>query len=115
MAIIDWEFVASASYASVHLVIEMLFREPACNEFGAEYTHTNELRDAFWGIIPKWRRWNKSEATGVFLEWFRFGMFMKAEWRPDDLNEKEKEAYWGENVRVVEGLLRKYGCVHGPS
>ena len=41
-------------------------------------------------------------------------MFMKAEWRPDDLNEKE-EAYWGENVRVVERLLRKYGCVYGPS
>lgn len=113
MAIIDWEFVASAPYASLHRVIEMLFREPASNGFGAEYEHADELRDAFWGAIPEWKRWNESEATRVFLEWFRFGVFMKAEWRPDGLDEEEKEAHWGENVRVVEGLLGKYECVHG--
>jgi hypothetical protein len=28
MAIIDWEFVASALYASLHRIIKMLFREP---------------------------------------------------------------------------------------
>lgn len=115
MAIIDWEFVASAPYASLHRVIEMLFRKPASNGFGAEYEHADELRDAFWGAIPKWKKWNESEATRVFLEWFRFGIFMKAEWRPDGLDEEEKEAYWGENVRVVEGLLGKYECVHGES
>jgi hypothetical protein len=37
MAIIDWEFVASAPYASLHRVIEMLFRKSASNGFGAEY------------------------------------------------------------------------------
>ncbi|MCJ1387069.1 hypothetical protein MMC17_010198, partial [Xylographa soralifera] len=108
MAIIDWEFVASAPYASLHRVIEMLFREPASNGFGAEYEHADEVRHAFWGAIPEWKKWNESEATRVFLEWFRFGLFMKAEWRPDGLDEEEKEAYWGENIRVVEGLLRKY-------
>jgi len=36
---------------------------------------------------------------------------MKAEWRPDGLDEKEKEAYWWESVRVVEGPLGKYECV----
>jgi hypothetical protein len=42
-------------------------------------------------------------------------MFMKAEWRPYGLDEEKKEAYWGENVRVVEGLLGKYECVNGES
>jgi len=50
----------------------MLFRESAPNGPGAEYAHTNELRDAFWGA------WNGSETTRVF-----FGVFMKAKWRPD--------------------------------
>ena len=113
-AIIDWEFVASAPYASLHRVIEMLFRESAPNGFGAEYAYADELRDAFWGAIPEWRTWNGSEATRVFLEWFRFGLFMKAEWRPDGLDEEEKERYWKENVRVVEGVLGKYGS-HGAS
>jgi hypothetical protein len=115
MAIIDWEFVASAPYASLYRVIEMLFREPASNGFGAEYAHASELRDAFWSAIPEWKKWNENEAPSVFLEWFRFGLFMKVEWRPDGLDEEEKEAYWGENVRVVEGLLRKYGSAHGAS
>jgi hypothetical protein len=46
-AIIDWELVASAPYALLHRVIEMLFRESAPNGFGAEYAHANELCDAF--------------------------------------------------------------------
>lgn len=93
-AIIDWDFFASAPYASLHRVIEMLFRKPAPNGFGAEYAYADELRGAFWGAIPVWRTWNASEATRVFLEWFRFGLFMKAEWRPDYLDEEEKERYW---------------------
>jgi hypothetical protein len=31
-AVIDWEFVASAPYASLHRMIEMLFRKPALND-----------------------------------------------------------------------------------
>jgi hypothetical protein len=90
------------------------FRESAPNGFGAEYAHVDELRDALSGAIPEWRTWNGSEATRVFLEWFRFGLFMKAEWRPDGLDEEKKEGYWKENARVVEGLLGKYGS-HGAS
>jgi aminoglycoside phosphotransferase (APT) family kinase protein len=114
-AVIDWEFAASAPYASLHRMIEMLFRKPAFNGFGTEYEHADELRNAFWNAIPDWKKWNESEATHVFLEWFRFGMFMKAEWRPDSLDEKEKEEYWSENVRVVEGILRNYGSGHSKS
>lgn len=51
-AIIDFEFVGSAPYASLHRIIEMLFRESASNGFGAEYSHADELRDAFWGRDP---------------------------------------------------------------
>jgi hypothetical protein len=53
-AVIDWEFVSSAPYASLHRIIEMLFRRPAPNGFGAEYDGAGELRDAFWGAIPDW-------------------------------------------------------------
>lgn len=108
-AIIDWEFIGSAPYASLHRVIEMLFRKSAPNGFGAEYAYAAELRDAFWGAIPEWRRWNASEATRIFLEWFRFGLFMKAEWRPGGLDEEAKKRYWKENERVVEEMLGKYG------
>jgi hypothetical protein len=107
VAIIDWEFVASAPYASLYRVIEMLFREPASNGFGAEYAHASELRDAFWSTIPEWKKWNENEATSVFLEWFRFGLFMKAEWRPGGLDGEEKEACWGENVGVVGGAFEE--------
>jgi hypothetical protein len=107
-AVIDWEFVSSALYASLHRIIEMLFRRPAPNGFGAEYDGAGELRDAFWGAIPDWERWNRSEATRVFLEWFRFGLFMKPEWRPDGLAPEEKDCYWQENIRVMEGMLAKY-------
>ena len=113
IAIIDWEFVASAPYASLHQVIDMLFREPASNGFGAEYAHANELRDAFWSAIPEWKKWHESEATKAFLKWFRFGLFIKAKWRPDGLDEEGKETYWKENVRVVEGLLGNYGSAYG--
>ncbi|RYO85642.1 hypothetical protein DL766_008813 [Monosporascus sp. MC13-8B] len=107
-AVIDWEFVASAPYASLHRIIEMLFRKPAPNGFGPEYDRADELREAFWGTIPDWRLWNQSEATQTFLEWFRFGLFMKPEWRPQDLLEDEIQDFWGENIRVVESILKKY-------
>lgn len=66
-AIIDWEFVASAPYASLHRVIEMLFRKSSPNGFGTEYAYADELRDAFWGAIPEWRTRNASEATRVLF------------------------------------------------
>ncbi|KAH9903823.1 hypothetical protein F4778DRAFT_100814 [Xylariomycetidae sp. FL2044] len=107
-AIIDWEFAASAPYMSLHRIIEKLFRKNADNGFGPEYDRADELRDAFWGTIPTWRRWNESEATRTFLEWFRFGLFMKPEWRPDDLPEDEMKDFWRENIRVVEAMLDRY-------
>jgi hypothetical protein len=107
-AVIDWEFVASAPYASLHRIIEMLFRKPAANGFGPEYDRADELRKAFWDAIPHWKLWNETEPTKTFLEWFRFGLFMKPEWRPKDLPENEAQAFWQENIRVVRDMLHNY-------
>ncbi|EEQ27986.1 hypothetical protein McanCB56680_006208 [Microsporum canis] len=107
-AVIDWEFVASAPFASLYRIIEMFFRKPAENGFGPEYDRASELRDVFWGTIPEWKLQVESEPTRVFLEWFRFGLFMKPEWRPKDLPENEAKEFWRENIRVVEGILHKY-------
>ncbi|KAL6818472.1 hypothetical protein GGI42DRAFT_338243 [Trichoderma sp. SZMC 28013] len=107
-AIIDWEFLESAPYASLYREIEMFFRENAPNGFGPEYERADELREAFWSNIPNWKRWNESEATQIFLEWFKFGLFLKPEWRPDDLPDEERDGYWAENIRVVEGMFDKY-------
>ncbi|KAL9609306.1 MAG: hypothetical protein Q9167_005910 [Letrouitia subvulpina] len=107
-AIIDWEFVASAPYASMYRIIEMLFRKPAENGFGPEFDYADELREAFWSAIPEWKLLNQSKATKVFLEWFKFGLYMKPEHRPRDLPEDEVQDFWQENVRVVENILNKY-------
>ena len=107
-AVIDWEFAASAPYASLYRIIEMLFRKPASNGFGPEYDRADKLRDAFWGAIPDWKQCNRSKSTQIFLEWFRFGLFMKPEWRPADLSETERQSFWQENVGVVEYTLNKY-------
>jgi hypothetical protein len=79
MAIIDWEFVASAPCASLHRVIEMPFRRLAANGLGEEYAHADELRDAFWGAMPEWRARNESRSTNVFLKRFHIGVFMEAD------------------------------------
>ena len=106
-AVIDWEFISSASYASLHRIIEMFFRKPALNEFGPGYDRADELREAFCGTISDWKQWNQSEATQRFLEWFRFGLFMKPEGRPKDLSPDEKRDFWWENIRVVDSILNR--------
>ncbi|KAH0497864.1 hypothetical protein TgHK011_005146 [Trichoderma gracile] len=107
-AFIDWEFVSSAPYASLYRIIEMLFREPALNGFGPEYDRVDELRKAFWAAIPDWEQWNQSEATQAFLDWFRFGLFMKPEWKPKDLPPDQRRDFWQENIRVVERIVSKH-------
>jgi hypothetical protein len=45
-AIIDWEFCASAPYASMHRVMETFFRVPERRGFGPEIHGAQELRQA---------------------------------------------------------------------
>lgn len=108
-AVIDWEFVASAPFASLHRLIETLFRRSAPNGFGQEYERADELREVFWDAIPEWKTWQESEAVQAFLKWFRFGLFLKPEPRPRDLPEDESQEFWRENIRVVEAML---GRIH---
>jgi hypothetical protein len=89
--------------------IEGLFREWSPNGCGPEFPLADELRNAFWEEIPVWKKWNESEATKIFLEWFRFASFMKAEPPPNDFDEKQKQAWWAKNVATTEAFLRKYG------
>lgn len=107
-AIIDWELCASAPFLAAHPCIEMLFRMGAPNGFGTEYPHADGLRSAFWGAIPEWKaRW-ESQGARDFMEWFRFALLLRPEYCPKEKSKAEKWAFWAENIRVVEGMLKKY-------
>ncbi|KAL4785403.1 hypothetical protein BJX76DRAFT_181938 [Aspergillus varians] len=73
--------------------LQQVRRRRLSTGFGSEDDGANELREAFWGAIPKWKQWNVSEATQIFLEWFRFGLFLKPEWRSPRLSEDEASPY----------------------
>lgn len=105
-AIIDWEFVDSAPYATTYPLIERLFRQSSVGGWGAEYPRADELRARFWGSIPRWKTEYESEATRAFLRWFRFGLFMKPE--PPSAHHEgglQGSKTWGEHARVVEEML----------
>jgi len=68
VGIIDWEFCGSLPYPCLDYMIERLFRKSPLNGYRPEYDHADQLRDAFWGAIPSWTEWNKSEAVKVFRD-----------------------------------------------
>jgi len=108
-AVIDWEFVAAAPFMSATRSIEMLYREFAQNDFGPEFPRAEELRQAFWDAIPKWKAWHKHEVTVVYLEWYRFALYLKPAEPDDEIDEQELwNVFWAESVRVIEGILRQY-------
>lgn len=109
-AIIDWELCASAPFMAAHQCIEMLFRRGAPNGFGAEYPHADELRSAFWDAIPKWKACWESQGVRDFMEWFRFALFLRPEYCPKEKSLAEKWEFWAENIRIVEGMLKKYNA-----
>lgn len=43
------------------------------------------------------------------MEWFRFGRFLQPQYADKELSMAEKKEFWAENIRVVEGMLKKYG------
>ena len=108
-AIIDWELCASAPFVAADYCLEMLFRYGAPNGFGTEYAQADELRSAFWDTIPKWKAHWESQGTKDFMEWFRFGRFLQPQYADKELSMAEKKEFWAENIRVVEGMLKKYG------
>ncbi|KAL7902396.1 hypothetical protein HDV63DRAFT_410135 [Trichoderma sp. SZMC 28014] len=108
-AIIDWELCASAPFLAAHTCLEMLFRRGAPSGFGAEYPQADQLRRAFWDTIPKWKAHWESQSAKDFMEWFRFALFMEPEYCSSKMPKAEKMEFWAENIRVVEGMLKKYG------
>lgn len=109
-AIIDWEFCASAPFLAAYECIDMLFRMGAPNGFGVEYPQADELREAFWNAIPKWKAQMESQGAKDFMEWFRFARFMKPEYCSSKMSKAEKMEFWAENIRIVEGMLRRYSA-----
>ena len=109
-AIIDWELCASAPFLAPHTCLEMLFRKGAPNGFGDEYPHADQLRNAFWDAIPKWKTCFQSQGARDFIEWFRFALFMQPEYCSSKISKEEKWVFWAENRRVVQSMLRKYGA-----
>ncbi|KAF2715977.1 hypothetical protein K431DRAFT_289808 [Polychaeton citri CBS 116435] len=73
-AIIDWGFSASAPFLAAYNCIDQLFRMGAENGFGTEYPHADELREAFWDAIPRWKVHWESQSAKDFMEWFQFAV-----------------------------------------
>lgn len=110
LAIIDWEFCASAPFLAAYECIEMFFRHGAPNGYGSEYPRADELRASFWNSIPKWKAHMESQGAKDFTEWLRFARFMKPEYCSSKMPKAERMEFWAENIRVVDGMLRKYGA-----
>jgi hypothetical protein len=54
LAIIDWEFVATYPFVWLEHLFENLFRPRSVNQKMPEYPGEDQLREAFWGSMPKW-------------------------------------------------------------
>ncbi len=96
--------------AYIKSALASLEKQPGIDDYQEKFLdhRADELREAFWGAIPDWKRWNEDESTLVYLEWFRFAVVLKPEWRPKGLLNHEAEEFWRENIRVVEEVLLKY-------
>lgn len=53
------------------------------------------------------RRSGTSAKRQVFLQWFRLGLFLKPEWRSQDLHPDETRDSWREHIGMVESTLGK--------
>ncbi|RFN44525.1 aminoglycoside phosphotransferase [Fusarium flagelliforme] len=108
-AIIDWEFSDSAPFLAAYECLDMLFRYGGPNGFGTEYAQADELRSAFWESIPEWEAHWESQGVKDFMEWFRFALFLQPRYADKNLSKAGQKEFWAENIRVVEGMVKKYG------
>ena len=75
-AVIDWEFNSCQPFlAAVPGLIEPLFwkQERASSK---KWEGEDELRAAFWEI-PEWAEQKDSVQGREFMEWYRFGLYLK--------------------------------------
>ncbi|KAJ5319315.1 hypothetical protein MYU51_013449 [Penicillium brevicompactum] len=99
---IDWEFV---DYAPLLIVVPTLV-EPTFELFASE---SGDLRQAFWDEIPLWKRGFASKGSRIFLDFYSFGLYLKADALPDrNADLAAKEQYWKKNIEFVEGFLGQW-------
>lgn len=115
-AVIDWEFTSCLPFlCAVPRLIEPMLREGLEGQEEALLEAVQPLREVFWNEIPAWRDIMASAEGQTFLEWYEFGLYMKANaYMKFDASLEERIAFWNRNISVVERFLAKWGQ-DGPS
>ncbi|KAJ1678661.1 hypothetical protein EV182_003595, partial [Spiromyces aspiralis] len=103
-AVIDWEFISCLPFlCAVPRLIEPMFQEGLGDENGALLEATQLLREVFWSEIPAWKDIMASVEGQTFLEWYEFGLYMKANaYIKFDASLEESMASWERNISAVE-------------
>ena len=108
-AIIDWEQVGCMPFAtSVPTYIEPLFWNDSKGKQNEHNGH-QALRDSFWDEIPEWKTHVNSEATRIFLDWYRFGhdIYVSPPINYKPTSEQKREI-WKDNTRAALDFLKRY-------
>jgi hypothetical protein len=111
-AVIDWELVSCLPFlCAVPRLTEPMFREGLSDEKGALVEEAIQpLREVFWNEIPAWKGVMASVEGQTFLEWYEFGLYLKANaYMKFDASPEERMASWERNISVVKRFLNKWG------
>ncbi|KAK3898404.1 hypothetical protein C8A05DRAFT_47272 [Staphylotrichum tortipilum] len=100
---------ASPFLCAVPRLVEPMLRQ------GSDGEETNRLREVFGNEIPLWKHEAERPESQAFLEWFEFGLCLKANaYMKFDESPEERMAFWRQNILVVERFLGRWGQ-DGPS
>ncbi|KAK7413686.1 hypothetical protein QQX98_007468 [Neonectria punicea] len=110
-AVIDWEFTYLAPFpTALPRLIEPLFRRDAdVSTIQDPWDGADTLSDAFWWAIPDWKQRMETRAAQLFLSWYEFGLFLKADAVPGRSAE-DGDKFWRDNVVKVEQFLQRHLC-----
>ncbi|VBB79609.1 Putative protein of unknown function [Podospora comata] len=110
-AVIDWEFVSCLPFLwVVPRLIEPILREDLGDEKGAPLEAVQLLREVFWNEIPAWRDIMASQEEQTFLEWYEFGLYMKANpYMNFNAPVEERMAFRERNISTVRCFLDVWG------
>ncbi|KAJ2896235.1 hypothetical protein MKZ38_005729 [Zalerion maritima] len=108
-AVIDWEFTSCLPFlCAVPDLIEPLFREQEGAE-GPLWEGGEELCSAFWDEIPDWKALKMTTEGRTFLEWYEFGLYLKANALLDlGAPLQTKMAFWEKNLTFVTAFLKRW-------
>ena len=78
-AVIDWEFVSCLPFlCAVPRLVEPMLQGGSGDEERVPPEEVQSLRGAFWNEIPAWNDIMVSPEGQIFLEWYEFGLYIKA-------------------------------------